>query len=133
MKNVETRFRKTFLRTSRSVLLEIGISAYLTYDSNGDVILKEAASGEQFALNQLTKTDVENFISTFKILDTDVLYYTKDTFNSNKLVVVMGVVKKVPIVLTKFFINQAYVDKHDVRRAANQIGYNLNNVDLVEI
>lgn len=133
MKNVETRFRKTFLKTSQSVLLEIGISAYLTYDSNGDVILKETVSGEQFALNQLTKTDVENFISTFKILDTDVLYYTKDTFNSNKLVVVMGVVKKVPIVLTKFFINQAYVDKHDVRRMANQIGYNLNNVDLVEI
>lgn len=133
MKNVETRFRKTFLRTSQSVLLEIGISAYLTYDSNGDVILKETTSGEQFALNQLTKTDVENFISTFKILDTDVLYYTKDNYNSNKLVVVMGVVKKVPIVLTKFFINQAYIDKHDVRRVANQIGYNLNNVDLVEI
>lgn len=133
MKNLETRFRKTFLQTSQSVLLEIGISAYLTYDPNGEVILKETTSGEQFALNQLTRTDVENFISTFKILDTDVLYYTKDNYNSNKLIVVMGVVKKVPIVLTKFFINQAYVDKYDVRRVANQIGYNLTNVDLVEI
>jgi hypothetical protein len=121
MKQIISRFKKTYLTRSETITLVIGVKAYLTYDETGEVMVKTLSDGRLFTPRILSKTDVHNFISTFKMIESDTLYY----FVINNETFLWTLVDKEP----KLFL-KLNVQNESIISAAYKLGYNLKPLKI---